>query len=49
MREICGALAIKKIVGEVLDANIPSLKAFRRLGFEEVLLEDRIVFEKNIL
>lgn len=49
VRTVCLSLKIKKIIGEVLPENIPSVKAFERLGFEAKVSEDRIVFEKNVL
>jgi UDP-2,4-diacetamido-2,4,6-trideoxy-beta-L-altropyranose hydrolase len=45
---LCRSLNINKIIGEVFKSNIPSIKAFERLGFEARYSENHIVFEKNI-
>lgn len=42
-------LSIKKIIGYVMEANIPSVKAFERLGFNKIIEADRIKYEKEIL
>lgn len=39
-----GVLGLRKVIGEVLDFNGPSLRLFRRLGFvEEGLFKDEII------
>lgn len=40
---------IKKIIGYVMEENIPSIKAFERLGFSKIIQADRIKYEKEVL
>lgn len=39
----------KKIIGYVLEQNVPSVKAFERLGFTKIIEADRIKYEKEVL
>ncbi len=40
---------IKKIIGYVMEENVPSVKAFERLGFTKINEADRIKYEKEVL
>ena len=41
--------SVNKIIGYVMEENIPSVKAFERLGFTKIIEADRIKYEKVIL
>jgi UDP-2,4-diacetamido-2,4,6-trideoxy-beta-L-altropyranose hydrolase len=40
---------IKKIIGYVMEENVPSVKAFERLGFTKIIEADRIKYEKEVI
>lgn len=40
---------VKKVIGFVMEENIPSVKAFERLGFNKIKEADRIKYEKVII
>lgn len=40
---------INKIIGYVMEENVPSVKAFERLGFTKIIEADRIKYEKEVI
>jgi UDP-2,4-diacetamido-2,4,6-trideoxy-beta-L-altropyranose hydrolase len=43
------SLPVKNVIGYVMEENIPSVKAFERLGFKKTIEEDKIKYEKEVL
>lgn len=43
------SLNVKNVIGFVMEENIPSVKAFERLGFKKTIEEDKIKYEKEVI
>lgn len=43
------SLHVKNVIGYVMEENIPSVKAFERLGFKKTIEEDKIKYEKEVI
>lgn len=45
---IYSSMAIQKVMGFVIPENVPSVKAFQRLGYQQIIEKNRVKFEKEI-